>query len=313
MLYTVDKILKIAEAEDGYCEKSKSAVKKDRSVLYKKEAGAGSDNYCKYWEEMKKEWHGQPWCLCWINWIFKEAYGEKQAKKMLCTTGEWTYYTPTAANYFKKKNQWKTKNPKVGDIIFFKNSTRICHVGLVVKVTDSYVYTIEGNTSGASGVVRNGGMVYGHKKYSLSYSKIAGYGRPDYDVEEKKETSKKESTKKESFKSETISKNPSNKSNKIKEWQNAAIKDGFKFPVCGADGEWGSECESVARKAICKKRTTYKYKNLTKIIQEVVGATVDGKFGKSTRKCVMRWQEKNGLSADGEFGILSWKKLLNVK
>lgn len=312
MAYTVEKILKIAEGEVGYCEKSSTAVKNDSSVLNKKESGAGSDNWTKYWRDLKPSFQGQPWCLCWINWIFKEAYGEKQAKKLLCTPGEWTYYTPTAANYFKNKKQWKTKNPKVGDVIFFKNSTRICHVGLVVKVDDNYVYTIEGNTSGASGVVRNGGMVYGLKKYALGYSKIAGYGRPAYDVEDDK--SKNETPKKEtSTKSETTTKKTSNKSNKIKEWQKAAIADGFKFPVCGADGEWGSECEFVARKAICKKRTTYKYKNLTKIVQKAVGATVDGKFGNDTRKYVIRWQEKNGLSADGVIGLDSWRKILGIK
>lgn len=308
MANTLDKVLEIAEAENGYCEKSKTAVKKDSSVLNKKEGGSGSDNWTKYWRDLYPSFQGQPWCLCWINWIFKEAYGEKQAKKLLCIPGEWTYYTPTAANYFKKKNQWKTKNPKVGDIIFFKNSTRICHVGLVVKVTSSYVYTIEGNTSGASGVVRNGGMVYGEKKYSLSYSKIAGYGSVNYDTNNEKETPVKET----SSKSKTT-KTTSNKSNKIKEWQKAAIADGFKFPVCGADGEWGSECESVARKAICKKRTTYKYKNLTKIVQKAVGADVDGKFGNDTRKCVMQWQSKNGLTADGVVGIDSWRKILGIK
>lgn len=33
------------------------------------------------------------------------------------------------------------------------------HTGLVVKVTKSTVYTIEGNTSSAKGVVPNGGSV----------------------------------------------------------------------------------------------------------------------------------------------------------
>ena len=43
-----------------------------------------------------------------------------------------------------------------------------------------YVYTIEGNTSVASGVIANGGGVC-RKKYSLSYNRIYGYGRPEYD------------------------------------------------------------------------------------------------------------------------------------
>ena len=248
MANTLDKVLKVAEAENGYMEKSASAVKKDRSVLYKKETGRGSDNYTKYWEEMKKSWHGQPWCLCWINWIFKEAYGEKQAKKMLCTDGEWTYYTPTAANYFKKKNQW-SKTPKVGDIIFFKNSVRICHVGLVVKVDSKYVYTIEGNTSGVAGVVANGGMVYGQKKYALNYSRIAGYGHVEYDAEPKNEPTP---AKKPEAKKDYI--DFGDKGTAVKEVQKMLIKCGYSCGDAGADGEFGNN----TLKAIKKFEKDYK-------------------------------------------------------
>ena len=43
------------------------------------------------------------------------------------------------------------------------------------------VFTIEGNTSSAAGVVENGGAV-ARKSYSLTYSKIGGYGRPEYSL-----------------------------------------------------------------------------------------------------------------------------------
>ena len=46
----------------------------------------------------------------------------------------------------------------------------------------TYVYTIEGNTSGANGVIANGGGVC-KKKYKLSYNRLAGYGRPKWDVD----------------------------------------------------------------------------------------------------------------------------------
>lgn len=103
------------------------------------------------------------------------------------------------------------------------------------------------------------------------------------------------------------------KNNKITEWQKAAIADGFKFPKYGADGLWGIECEEVAKKAICKKRITYKYKNLTKIVQMAVGVSADGKFGKNTKTAVIKWQELMGLTADGCVGINTWKKILGVK
>ena len=100
--------------------------------------------------------------------------------------------------------------------------------------------------------------------------------------------------------------------NTVLQWQKAAISDGFKFPKYGADGMWGSECESVAKQAICKKRTTFKYKNLTKIVQKAVGATVDGKFGNNTKNAVIAYQKKNGLVADGVVGLNTWKKILGV-
>lgn len=100
--------------------------------------------------------------------------------------------------------------------------------------------------------------------------------------------------------------------NIVKAWQSAAIADGFKFPKFGADGMWGSECEEVAKKAVCKKRLIYKYKNLTKIIQTAVGVDADGKFGSGTKKAVIEYQKKNGLFADGEVGLNTWKMILGV-
>lgn len=128
--------------------------------------------------------------------------------------------------------------------------------------------------------------------------------------EDKKEDKKEETSSSATKKPSTATKTKTN--SKVKEWQKAAIKDGFKFPS-GADGIWGSECEAVAKKAICKKRVTYKYKNLTKIVQEAVGVTVDGKFGKGTRTAVIRYQKKNGLPDDGVVGIVTWKYILGIK
>ena len=119
---------------------------------------------------------------------------------------------------------------------------------------------------------------------------------------------KKAGLKKKATKTETPK-----KENKILEWQKAAIKDGFKFEKYGADGKWGGECEEVAKKAVCKKRLTYKYKNLTKIIQYAVGVDVDGKFGAGTKKAVTQYQKLLGLNPDGAVGLDTWKKILGVK
>ncbi len=115
-------------------------------------------------------------------------------------------------------------------------------------------------------------------------------------------------------KTETKTEAKTDKNNKVLEWQKAAIKDGFKFPKYGADGQWGSESEAVAKKAVCKKQLVgYKYKNLTKIVQNAVGVKVDGKFGSNTKKAVISYQKKNKLTQDGCVGLNTWKKILEVK
>ena len=105
---------------------------------------------------------------------------------------------------------------------------------------------------------------------------------------------------------------PSNKNTAVKEWQTAAIADGFKFPKYGADGVWGAECESVAIAAVCKKRLTYTNRSLTKIVQRKVGVKADGMFGKDTDRSVRNYQKANRLAVDGCVGINTWKKILGI-
>lgn len=178
MANTVDKVLAIALAEVGYLEK------KSDSQLESKTANAGTNNYTKYGKEMHQLYpsvmdYPASWCDSFIDWCFYKAYGVTNAKGLL--GGDFNDYTVASAQLYKNKGAWYTSNPKVGDQIFFKNSTRIHHTGLVYAVDSKYVYTIEGNTSGGSTVIANGGAVC-KKKYLLTNSKIAGYGRPKYDV-----------------------------------------------------------------------------------------------------------------------------------
>lgn len=99
----------------------------------------------------------------------------------------------------------------------------------------------------------------------------------------------------------------------VKEWQLAAIADGYRFPKYGADGIWGAECESVARKAVVKKRIVYTNKNLTRLIQRVVGADVDGLCGKDTDAAIRAYQYKNALAVDGAAGIETYKCMMNIR
>ena len=182
MTNTVDKLIKVAEAEVGYLEK------RTNSQLDDKTANAGRNNYTKYGRDMHKLYPSvmdfpAAWCDCFVDWCFVQAYGESKAKVLL--GGSFNDYTPSSAQMYKNMGAWHTSNPQVGDQIFFKNETRICHTGIVYKVDATKVYTIEGNTNGASGVIANGGGVC-KKSYSLKYYKIAGYGRPEYDKETEK-------------------------------------------------------------------------------------------------------------------------------
>ena len=288
------KVIKIALDEVGYLEK------KSRSKLDSKTANAGDKNFTKYARDLDnipKFYNGKKngfyWCDVFVDWTFVQAFGADTAKKMLCqpdkSYGAGCYYS---AKYYKNKKQFHTQNPKPGDQIFFWNSKKndVSHTGIVYDVDRTYVYTVEGNTSSTSGVVANGGGVF-CKKYKLSYSRIYGYGRPKYDEEP------------------VI---PEPYVPTVKEWQEAAVKDGFKFPKAGIDGKWGSECKAVAKKAVIKKRVTNKYPNLTKLVQKIVGVTVDGKCGKNTDTAIRNWRKANDLPAGGSFGHNSWVKALKV-
>ncbi len=171
-------VINIALAEVGYLEK------KSNKNLDSKTANAGSANYTKYGRDMHKLYPSvmdfpAAWCDCFVDWCFQKAYGVSNAKGLL--GGNFNDYTPNSAQLYKNKKAWGT-TPKIGAQIFFKNSTRICHTGLVYDFDNRYVYTVEGNTSGASGVIANGGGVC-KKKYARTNSRIAGYGYPKYDAE----------------------------------------------------------------------------------------------------------------------------------
>lgn len=174
----VGKILSIAQAEVGYLEK------KNNSQLNSKTANAGMNNYTKYARDLYQSLQAQPWCDMFVDWCFVQAFGSIAAKQLL--GGGFSAYTPTSAQYYKNKGRYYKKEPQIGDQIFFKNSTRIYHTGIVTDVTLTKVRTIEGNTSGGVGVEANGGGVFA-KEYSLSDTRIDGYGRPDWNIVEQPE------------------------------------------------------------------------------------------------------------------------------
>lgn len=192
MGYTASALIKIAEAEVGYLEK------KSNSNLDSHTANAGSNNYTKYARDLHKAGYyngnknGYAWCDVFVDWLFYQLCGkdDKKAQDMICQTGDLGAGCTYSMRYYKNAKRFYT-TPEPGDQIFFGSGSSSSHTGIVYKVDANKVYTIEGNTSGASGVVANGGGVC-KKSYNRDYAKIIGYGRPKYDAEQEtpKETTK---------------------------------------------------------------------------------------------------------------------------
>lgn len=239
----IDRLISVAEAEIGYLEK------KSNKDLDSKTANAGSANYTKYNRDMKA-WAksagiNDQWCQNFVDWCFVTAFGLEDAKKLIYT---FTNYTPSGSNAFKKRNRYIKRGkgkPKRGDVIYFYSTAkgRIGHVGIVYKVDSSKVYTIEGNTSGASTLVTNGGGVR-KKSYSLSSTYIDGYGSVDYSVV----TGTGEAPAPATVKlGERVLYNYT-EGDDVKAMQSALISLGYDLGSYGADGEFGDCTEMAVRK-----------------------------------------------------------------
>lgn len=239
----VDRLIAVAEGEIGYLEK------KSNKDLDSKTGNAGSNNYTKYNRDLKAKTGvgslNAQWCQAFVDWCFITAFDVDLAKKLI---GVFTNYTPTGSNWFKKQGRYIKRGkgkPKRGDIIYFYSTAkgRIGHVGIVYKVSGSTVYTIEGNTSGASSLVTNGGGVK-KKSYKMTSTYIDGYGSMDYSPADGVYTAP------------TVPVEPVYKLGDrvlynyiegpdVKELQQALISLGFDCGSYGADGEFG-DCTELA-------------------------------------------------------------------
>ena len=249
----IDRLIAVAEGELGYLEK------KSNRDLDDKTANAGSSNYTKYNRDMKR-WAGSAglsdqWCQNFVDWCFVTAFGVDVAKKLL---GKFTNYTPTGSDQFKKRGAYIKRGkgkPKRGDVIYFysKAKGRIGHVGIVTKVTDSTVYTIEGNTDGSSALVTNGGMVK-RKSYSLKSTYVDGYGSVDYSIvgdDTSSAPAGAPSPQGEGMGDPVLGERVLfnyMEGPDVKELQTALISLGFGCGVYGADGEFG-DCTEMAVRA----------------------------------------------------------------
>lgn len=274
-MYTANKLIKIALDEVGYLEKKTTAN------LDSKTANAGYNNCTKYARDLAKAGYyqaskqGTAWCDVFVDWCHYIAAGKdaKKAQDMICQTGLYGAGCGFSMQYYKNQNRFYKSNPQPGDQIFFGTSNSVTHTGIVTKVVNGRVYTVEGNTSSAAGVVANGGGVF-EKSYELGYGKIVGYGRPKYI----KESAKTEPAKTSNATTGVcnvelnILKNGS-KGSQVKALQLLLIGYGYSC------GRWGA----------------------------------DGNFGASTLTAVKKYQKAKGLTVDGVVGPATWKALLGTK
>lgn len=137
---------------------------------------AGYNNYTKFARDVNS-WgqpgcQGQSWCAVYQFWKLVKVFGLKKALQIM---GGGFYNCQSVTRHAKANGTWK-KTPKKGALIIFRNGA---HIGSVRKFDTTYVYTNEGNTSSASGVIANGGACR-NKKYKLTDSAIDGYVWIDY-------------------------------------------------------------------------------------------------------------------------------------
>lgn len=254
-----DEVIEVALNEVGYVEKASN------SNLDSKTGNSGSGNYTKYARDLDNlsfyngKKNGYAWCDVFVDWCFVEAFGKERALELLCqpekSTGAGCGFS---MNFYKAHNQFY-KEPKEGDQIFFTDGTSIYHTGLVYKVDNSKVYTVEGNTSDVNYVDGNGGKVC-KKSYPLNASYIAGYGRPKYDTtnvdvpieEEKKEDKVIDTVKVTADSGLNCREKATTSSNIIK-----AYTKGTYLKIYKVDGNWGKTGDGW----VCLDYTDYKKSN----------------------------------------------------
>jgi len=292
-----EKVINIALNEVGYKEKETN------SNLDSKTTNAGDENFTKYARDLDNisgfyngKKNGYDWCDIFVDWCFVKAFGVDRALKLLCqpkkSTGAGCGFSK---NFYKNKGQLFDK-PKVGDQIFFENSEGVYHTGIVYKVDNNKVYTIEGNTR------KNNSGAYNEvckKEYALNANHIGGYGRPKY----------KENT-------TTEEKAPEKKDTTVLEWQKMMNK----VYNCGLaeDNSFGPD----SRRKALKYYLYYKIPTIrgdraehVKFIQNRLckhgyKVAVDGSFGPDSEAKTKQFQKAKGITVDGYVGADTTELLL---
>ena len=180
---TVNKLQEHTKLGDYYANNGGTKPyleKKSNAYLDDFTKNAGDKNYTKFARDVNN-WNqpgcqGQPWCAVYQFWKLVKVFGLTKALQIM---GGGFYNCQSVTRHAKQKGTWHS-TPKKGALIIFRNGL---HIGSVNSYDTTYVYTNEGNTSSAPGVVANGGACR-NKKYKLTDSAIDGYVWIDYGTTE---------------------------------------------------------------------------------------------------------------------------------
>ena len=176
MVCKASTIVALAKSQIGYREKATNAN------LESKTANSGTANWNKYAAYIDKNFpnfyntpkNGFDWCDIFVDYLFLKSFGYKNALRLLCQPEKSAGAgCPYSYNYYVAKGRARTY-PALGAQIFFDYGTGIAHTGIVIAYDNTYVHTVEGNSSDA----------VTERKYKRTDSRIAGYGHPEYDKEE---------------------------------------------------------------------------------------------------------------------------------
>ena len=240
----IAKLVDCAKNQVGYLEKRSNAYLDDKT------ANAGSNNWNKYARDIDNKYpnfyngkkNGYSWCDIFVDWCFIECFGYENALKLL--------YQPTksagagckySANYYRAHNAFY-RQPQVGDQVFFGDYGNEGHTGIVVAVNGNVITTVEGNTSGGSGVNSNGDGVY-LKKYNISTQYIPGFGRPNWGVVSSDDGNEEGSV---TVSYPTIK--LGSKGSDVKKAQQLLIAKGYSCGAAGADGDFGAGTYNAVKK-----------------------------------------------------------------